>query len=56
MSRGLPLREFVFLQKWYEDYMAAKYGTPPPKDDEPTEDEIIGDAPWGAEVITGGKT
>jgi len=49
------MREMVFLEKWYEDYLVAKYG-PPPKDTGPTEEEIIADAPWVAETITGGQT
>ena len=56
MRRGLPLREYVFLSKWYEDYMFAKYGSNKPPDDHPTEEEILANEPWGAEVITGGAT
>ena len=51
MRRGLPLREMKFLDSWYEDYMYAKYGSPPPKE----EDETLG-APWEAETIVGGHT
>ena len=55
MRRGLPLRELVFLQKWYEDYMVAKYWMPPTGDG-PTEDEIVANAPWSAETIERGST
>ena len=55
MRRGLPRREYVFLSLWYEDYMWKKYGSNVP-DEGPTEEEILADAPWGAETITGGPT
>lgn len=56
MRRALPRRELIFLSKWYEDYLLHKYGQPKPVDDEPTDDERIGDAPWAADSIAGGKT
>lgn len=54
MRRGLPLREYRFLDTWYEDYLLAKYGQP--KADDSSEEDMIADAPWSADVIQGGKT
>lgn len=54
MRRGLPLREYQFLSAWYEDYMLAKYGQP--KAAEQSEEEMVAGAPWGVDVIEGGKT
>jgi hypothetical protein len=55
MRRGLPHRELVFLEKWYEDYMFAKYG-PPRKKDLSEDEQALAGAPWGAETIVGGST
>ena len=55
MRRGLPLREYKFLDTWYEDYMLAKYGQPKAEDSQ-SEEEMIAAAPWSADVIEGGKT
>ncbi len=56
MRRGLPNRELAYLEKWYEDYMYAKYGGVKKSDDHPTEEEIIAGAPWESEQIVGGQT
>lgn len=55
MRRALPNREVVLLEKFYEDFMYAQYGSPTPEDDTPSEEEIIANAPWEADVIVGGQ-
>lgn len=47
MRRGLPQSELVFLEKFYEDYIRAMYGSPE-EPDTPTDDANPG-PDWDAE-------